>query len=150
MAGLNLTNHESMIWAEIKSQMLNWLNHPGASMCSVSYRIFADFFFRLKVFPVYPSLLRIFSINWSWNCQMIFSSYWPYDFSPLFCKCIELHYFQMLNQPYIPEIDLIFCHVLAFSCIPGFKQLFQRRVSREKLASTAFFTANYFNSTYIF
>ena len=27
--GLQLTNHEIMTWAQIKSQMLNWLNHPG-------------------------------------------------------------------------------------------------------------------------
>ena len=29
-AGLELKNREIMIWAETKSQMLNWLNHPGA------------------------------------------------------------------------------------------------------------------------
>ena len=29
-AGLKLTNCEIMTWAEIKSQMLNWLSHPGA------------------------------------------------------------------------------------------------------------------------
>ena len=28
--GLDLTNLEIMTWAEIKSWMLNWLNHPGA------------------------------------------------------------------------------------------------------------------------
>ena len=29
-AGLNLTNHEIMTWAKIKSRMHNKLNHPGA------------------------------------------------------------------------------------------------------------------------
>ena len=29
-AGLELTNHDIMTWAEIKSWMLNWLSHPGA------------------------------------------------------------------------------------------------------------------------
>ena len=25
----NFTNHEIMTWAEIKSQTLNWVSHPG-------------------------------------------------------------------------------------------------------------------------
>ena len=29
--GLKLTKHEIMIWAETKSQNLNWLSHPGTS-----------------------------------------------------------------------------------------------------------------------
>ena len=28
-SGLDLTNHEIVILAKIKSQMLNWLSHPG-------------------------------------------------------------------------------------------------------------------------
>ena len=28
--GLDLMNHDFMTWAEIKSQVLNWLSHPGA------------------------------------------------------------------------------------------------------------------------
>ena len=31
-AGLNLMNREIMTWAEIKSQMPNWLSHQGAPM----------------------------------------------------------------------------------------------------------------------
>ena len=29
-AGLHLTNREIVAWAEMKSQMLKWLSHPGA------------------------------------------------------------------------------------------------------------------------
>ena len=29
-AGLDPMDHENMAWAEIKSQMLNWLSHPSA------------------------------------------------------------------------------------------------------------------------
>ena len=33
--GLESTNHEIMTWAEIKSQRLNWLSHPGTPMTNV-------------------------------------------------------------------------------------------------------------------
>ena len=34
---LDLTNHEIMTWAQIKSQTLNWLSHPGAPPCAHFY-----------------------------------------------------------------------------------------------------------------
>ena len=35
--GLDLTTQEIMTWAETKSQMLNWLSHPGAPVALNSY-----------------------------------------------------------------------------------------------------------------
>ena len=35
--GLNLTNCEIMSWAEIRSQMLNWLSHPGVPFFILFY-----------------------------------------------------------------------------------------------------------------
>ena len=40
---LNLTNCKNMTWAEIKSQTLNWLSHPGAPNVANFYRCAKSF-----------------------------------------------------------------------------------------------------------
>ena len=61
--GLKLMSHEIMTWAEIKSQTLNWLRHPGVPMI----------IFLIRSYPTKEAkkddILTIASLPWKYTFQ---------------------------------------------------------------------------------
>ena len=124
-----LHNPEIMTWAEIKSWMLNWLRHPGAS--SLFLKFFFSYFYYLVVFLLFHCLLLNINLNLLSNGQfVIYDSLWNsfiFSFSlfPEFQNLLHLFCLFVFLRLNLLIVDvLLYFYVLVWGYFIQFKMLY--------------------------